>query len=133
MAKIHWKTKFLSKEDKKKVRDFIKPYETDDLTIIFADNWKQKVHDGKRYKQVRPKASMRGFYCPIRNGHSFGFGGVRTISFPWMAINATKHDWYSVFLHEFGHYIDDKTNGGIKKHQRVEAFANTFAELAEQW
>jgi Zn-dependent peptidase ImmA (M78 family) len=129
MVNIHWKTNQLSKADKKKVRDFIKHYVTDGLTIIFTDNWKMRYMRGNRFVKLSPGISVAGLYFPRGNGWGslFGFGGVNNIRKPLIAVNATRRTWYRTFLHEFGHYIDDTTNGGLKKHQKCEAFANEFA------
>ena len=130
MGKLYWLTNRISKEDKKKVYSFIKPYETNDLTIIFSDNWKQRLLRGNKYVKLAPN-SPSGVYFRKGNTFLYGIGGKNNISVPCIAVNTIHDTWYKTFLHEFGHYIDDKTNGGIQKYKRHEPFAKTFAYLME--
>jgi hypothetical protein len=136
-ANIIYKTNMLTKEDKKKVRDFIEPYNTEGLTIIFSERWDERsmTHEGK-YKWYALRNNLLGCYWKIQSGYAYGKCGVKNINYPLMVIKVNErtytqkgYNWWNTFLHEFGHYIDDKTNGGLQKHKRKEAFAITFASI----
>ena len=128
MAKIIYKTKLLKKEDKKKVRDFIKDYDTKGLIIIFSERWDERVHSNKEYRW-RPIGSCIGrFYSGLDNRYKIGACGICNIKYPLILVKIDD-DWYNTFLHEFGHYLDDSLNGGIKKYKHKEEYANTFTNL----
>lgn len=121
----------IAKVDIKRLRNFIKDFDTDGLTIILTKKWKQRfIFDSGKFKEFTIKRSETGIYwSKLNSGFLYGIGGIKNINFPVIAVNCNHENWYDTFLHEFGHYIQDKTEGGLKRYMRgKERYANAFKE-----
>ena len=144
MTKIIYKTKLLKKEDKQKVRDFIRDYDTEELTIIFSERWDELISRSNKFKWITLRTSTTGIFFSCRDSSTtnwkFGVGGVKEVKYPIIIVKINEerikdvvNPWWNTFLHEFGHYLDYKTNGVFKKNQHgKEEYANTFTNLMEK-
>jgi|GEM_PF-6383515 len=140
VKKIVWSNK-MSREDKKAVRDFLKDYDCDDLTVVFADRYAYQTKRGKEYSITRINGRARCGIAmfPRRNGcgYSITMDG-EVIRRPAIIVNMNIEGkkrcwtWQTTFLHEVGHYIDWKTDpeGFRRKSSKAkERFAREFSAL----
>ena len=146
MAKIIYKTKLLKKEDKKKVRNFIKDYDTEGLTIIFSERWDERVYYRSKGYKWKSMGSCIGRYHKKGDGYKMGACGIKNIGYPIILVKVEKeiidcmgkpmiyvgYDWWDTFLHEFGHYLNDILDNGIIKHKHKEQYAETFASMMKK-
>ena len=124
MAQIYNKAN-VSKEDIKKIRDFIKDYNTERLSILLTNDWRILKTDNKRRKIL---LSSSGVYY-WGNGFLSWIGGKKNLRLPAIIIRYNG-DWWNTFLHEFGHYIQYLTEGFRNKNKRnKEKYARNFCEL----
>lgn len=133
MATIHYRTSHLRRPEKKRIREFLKNYETEDLSIVFADKWVQLVQIWSR-KESRYIMKWRSlgsrclgkYWWKSNGGYMLGIGGVKRVYLPAIIVRCDRDDWWETFLHEFGHYLHDKTEG-LRKRMWKERYAEHFA------
>jgi len=121
----------LPKEDIKWVRDFLKDYDTKNLTIIFTSDWRARYAVGKKKFIWRAMGRRVGQYNGQQHASFlYGVGGHRNLPTPLILVKiGAKMDWKSIFLHEFGHYLDDKMTHLEGSRKRQEQVANDFADV----
>ena len=133
--RIVWSKK-MSKEERKAVRDFLKDYETDDLTIVFADRWKYTATNGKTYS-INTLHGHRVFGLFLwGNGGNMDYAGVKYLWTPAIVVNMEAESgqkrWKRTFLHEMGHYLhwkEDPARFEKESGKEQEQRAREFAEL----
>lgn len=119
-------------EQRNAIRAHCKPFETSDLSIVLTDNFTYK--GSKTGRILTFKHSKYGVfrYFPHKGrGHAQNQYGFKHIPLPAIIVNPTHESWWSTFLHEFGHYLDYKTNPFYFKEstRRKEKTAKTYSAL----
>jgi hypothetical protein len=132
----------------REMRDFVDEISRDiscrDLTLIFTDNW--TYIDRLTGKKKRFPKHINGFTMTPSYSHSTSgivvwetglFGMHRKIKLPIIAINFSRPNinWDYVIAHEFGHYLDYKSDPVLyalkattSRSSLCERFAYRFAD-----
>lgn len=136
VRRIKWSKK-MTAEDRKAVRDFLKDYDTEDLTVVFADKWSFKAYEGGTYSiNTEYGQTVWGLFLSTGYGLILNYAGVRYLHRPAILVDMEhdrpKEKWKKTFLHEFGHYLhwkEDPQRFQKESTKEKERRAREFAEL----
>lgn len=121
-------------EQRKFIRSYCNPFETSNLMVVLTDDFTFKPASNAKYRSFQH--SKLGVFRHWKQKDGKGFlhycYGFREISLPVIVINCNLPNWKSTFLHEFGHYIDFKTNPDFytTSSKQKEKFARQYSRLA---
>lgn len=126
----------LSKADKARIRGYCKDFDTRDLTVVVTSDWTFKPIKKNHHRKIKYALSnLRGLCSGTVGVFHSGFSnlrdiyGFRNLNCPLIAIKIPQCDWWHTFLHEFGHYVDWKTNGfQYRSKKSREKFARCYAD-----